>query len=83
MGLENGIKKTMMAGIGAMATTAEAAKNVVDTLAKRGAARPEDAHTTQRRRQKKLLWKNRIFKYSEFPADRQPPEVPVVEIYLI
>ena len=36
MGLENGIKKTMMAGIGAMATTAEAAKNVVDTLAKKG-----------------------------------------------
>ena len=38
MGLENGIKKTMMAGIGAMATTAEAAKNVVDTLAKKGEA---------------------------------------------
>ena len=36
MGLENGIKKTMMAGLGAMATTAEAAKNVVDTLAKKG-----------------------------------------------
>lgn len=36
MGLESGIKKTMMAGIGAMATTAEAAKNVVDTLAKKG-----------------------------------------------
>ena len=28
----------MMAGIGAMATTAEAAKNVVDTLAKKGEA---------------------------------------------
>ncbi len=38
MGLENGIRKTMMAGIGAMATTAEAAKNVVDTLAKKGEA---------------------------------------------
>ena len=36
MGLENGIKKTVMAGIGAMATTAEAAKNVVDTLARKG-----------------------------------------------
>lgn len=36
MGLEDGLKKTVMAGIGAMATTAEAAKNVVDTLAKKG-----------------------------------------------
>ena len=36
MGFEEGIKKTMMAGLGAMATTAEAAKNVVDTLAKKG-----------------------------------------------
>ena len=36
MELEKGLKKTVMAGIGAMATTAEAAKNVVDTLAKKG-----------------------------------------------
>lgn len=36
MGLEDGLKKTVMAGIGAMATTVEAAKNVVDTLAKKG-----------------------------------------------
>ena len=36
MGLEDGIKKTFLAGVGAVATTAEAAKQVVDTLAKKG-----------------------------------------------
>lgn len=36
MGLENGIKKTLLAGVGAVATTAEAAKQVVDTLAQKG-----------------------------------------------
>ncbi len=36
MSLEKGFKKTVMAGIGAMSVTAEAAKNVVDTLAKKG-----------------------------------------------
>ena len=39
MGLENGIKKTLLAGVGAVATTAEAAKQVVDTLAKKGEAK--------------------------------------------
>ena len=36
MGLEEGIKKTLLAGVGAVATTAEAAKQVVDTLAQKG-----------------------------------------------
>ena len=52
MGLENGIKKTMMAGIGAMATTAEAAKNVVDTLAKkRRSGRPPGKSHERRRKE--------------------------------
>ena len=36
MGLEEGLKKTFYAGVGAMATTAEAARQVVDTLAQKG-----------------------------------------------